>query len=243
MSSGTPPEPSAGLVKRVIEESRILNRERLAAFGLTPAMIAKAVAYVYQVLDAIDKTTTGFGEPRLSGLLELANLSSVVGNLFGRGIAVASEGRFERNRPHAYPDLLSRHPGGKDIEIKVALETNNPKGHLPKPGPHMTVRYVLGDSDGRFTRGRETRGDVVWLWEVRVGTLGLEHFQVSNTAGDSGKTAVISAAGMAELLPVLISLEHCPHAAGGKNYREAHSLVHGAPPAPPPKRRRSPGRG
>ncbi len=240
--SGTP-EPPPRLVRRVVEESSILNQDRLRVFGLDAGMVVKAVAYTYQVLDAIDQTTTGFGEPRLSGLLELANLSSVIGNLFGRGLAVASIGRFERNRPHAYPDLLARDPAYRDFEVKVALESNKPKGHLPKPGPHLTIRYVLGDSAGRFTRGKETRGDVVWIWEVRVGTLAMEHFQVSNTAGDSGKTAVINAAGMAELAPVLVSLEHCPHSSRGRTYRELYTLIHGSPPSPPPRTRRSPGPG
>lgn len=219
------PQPPQQLVQRVVEESQIMNVDRLTAFGLTPTMVAKAVAYVYQVLDAIDQTTTSFGEPRISGLLELANLSSVVGNLFGRGIAVSSGGKFERNRPHAYPDLLARDPSCKDFEIKVALEGNKPKGHLPKPGPHMTVHYVLADSAGRFTRGRESRGDVVWIWAVRVGDLALEDFQISNTEGDSGKTAVLSAAGLEKLVPVLVSLEHCPHAAGGKPYRAFSALL------------------
>jgi hypothetical protein len=39
----------------------------------------------------------------------------------------------------------------------------------------------------------------VWFWEVRFGRLRQEHFNVSNTAGDSGKTAVVNQAGMEQL--------------------------------------------
>jgi hypothetical protein len=160
----------------------------------------------------------------------------VVGNLFGRGIALSSGGKFERNRPHAYPDLIALdRKNCKDFEIKVALETNKPKGHLPKPGPHLTVHYVLGDSEGRYTRGKKTRGDVVWIWAVRVGELELADFQVSNTPGDSGKTAVLSAAALAKLSPVFVSIEHCPHPVSGKNYREMELLVLTAKAAPKPK--------
>lgn len=161
---------------------------------------------------------------RLSELVELANLSAIIGNLYRGGIVRTSKGRFEANAPHTYPDLLGRGPGCKDVEIKVALENNKPKGHLIKPGPHLTLRYVLGDADGKHQRGKDSRGKVPWIWEVRVGSLKDNHFNFSNTEGDSGKTAVINAEGMKALQLVYCDLDRCPLSPSGAAYREAASL-------------------
>jgi hypothetical protein len=76
------------------------------------------------------------------------------------------------------------------LEVKTALETNRPKGHLAKPGTYITFRYVL-IRDGLYNRGKTTRGDTVAVWEVRFGELDDEDFALSNTEGDSGKTAVV----------------------------------------------------
>ena len=141
-----------------------------------------------------------------------ANLSAIIGNLYRVGIVHSSDGRFLANTPHTFPDLRSQRADCKHVEIKVALETNNPKGHLPKPGPHLIVRYVLCDENGIYKRGKENRGDVPWIWEIRVGTLKRKHFNVSNTAGDSGKTAVVSRDGMEALQVVYSDLERCPYA-------------------------------
>lgn len=221
---------------RDVVASHIMNQSNLGGFGLTAEMIASAITYTYQVLDAIDQRTAEFGEPRLSQLLELANLSSVVGNLFGRGLARASDGRFERNKPHHYPDLLALKRQCEDFEVKVALETKKPKGHLAKPGPHLTLRYVLGGAAGQYARGKNERGDVVWIWEVRVGRLEQQHFNLSNTPGDSGKTAVINAAGMSQLAIVYVDLDRCPHSPIGKTHKAMKLIVdqHFAGPMPKP---------
>ena len=42
-----------------------------------------------------------------------------------------------------------------------------------------------------FTRGKENRGKTAHVWEVKVGVLTESDYDLSNTAGDSGKTAVI----------------------------------------------------
>src|SRR5262249_54639240 len=102
-----------------------------------------------------------------------------------------------------------QHAGTENIEIKMALETNNPKGHLPKEGHYLTCRYVLGDADGNCEIG--TRGDVVWIWELRFGHLETEHFNISNTAGDSGKTAVVNRDGMDRLAIVYVDRVRCPY--------------------------------
>jgi len=186
---------------------------------LTEDIIRDSVVYVHDVLDSLDQTLVLKKEPRMSELLELANLSAVVGNLFRGGIANCSDGLFVANGPHKYPDLLSNSPEVDDVEIKVALENNNPKGHLVKPGPHIAVRYVLGSPDGEFARGKDNRGNTVWIWEVRCGILEEHHFNVSNTAGDSGKTAVLNKEGMATLRPVYFDRTRCPLSPRGSLYR------------------------
>ncbi len=98
--------------------------------------------------------------------------------------------------------------------MKVSLETNNPKGHLAKVGQFLTCRYVLGKEDGSYTIGQ--RGDVVWLWEIRFGYLEAKHFNISNTAGDSGKTAVVNADGMRQLRPVFFDKDRCPYSSRSK---------------------------
>jgi hypothetical protein len=197
-------------------------------------MIGDAIDHVYDMLDALDATLRTKGGEYLSDVVELANLSSIIGNLFRGGIVKHSGGAFAANKPHTYPDLLGRGPGCKDVEIKMALETKKPKGHLIKPGPHLTIRYVLADDAGAFVRGKENRGKVCWIWEVRVGALAESHFNVSNTAGDSGKTAVINAEGMKALEPVLIDLDLCPHSKKHARYKEFATLFGQPVPSPIP---------
>ena len=62
----------------------------------------------------------------------------------------------------------------------------------------------------------QVRGDVVWIWEVRFGHLSVKHFNVSNTAGDSGKTAVVNKAGMEQLEVVYVDPDLEP---SRRNYR------------------------
>lgn len=210
--------------------SRFCNKKYLAhqpsldEFGLSIDVIGRSITYVHQVLDSIDGKLIEAGGERLSMLLELANLSAIIGNLYRGGIVRTSGGRFVANAPHTYPDLLGRGAGCKDVEIKVALESNKPKGHLIKPGPHLTVRYVLGDANGVYRRGKGSRGDVAWIWEVRVGALKKSNFNFSNTEGDSGKTAVINADGMEALQLVYCDLHRCPLSPSGAAYRNAAAL-------------------
>ncbi len=193
----------------------VIEYDLLGQFDLSPQIILESIQYTHGVLDQIDKTLVEAGNERLASMIELANLSAIVGNLFRRGVSNASNGAFKANMPHTFPDLLAARPGGHDIEIKVALENNKPKGHLIKPGPYLTVRYVLANENGRYTRGKATRGDVVWIWEVRLGRLEGHHFNFSNTPGDSGKTAVINADGMTALAPVFVDLAKCPYTPTG----------------------------
>lgn len=179
--------------------------------GLTWEMVSQGIQFVYDTLDTLDKTLIASDSPRMTGLIELANLSSVLGNLLATGIVKASNGVFHRAGPHKYQDLRANCPDAQNVEVKFSLEKNNPKGHLPKVGPHLTCRYVLGHPDGGYTVGE--RGNVVWLWEVRFGFLEEQHYNVSNTPGDSGKTAVVNATGMSVLQPIYFDAGRCPYSA------------------------------
>lgn len=161
------------------------------ATGLSLDCLRQAMLDTYRTLDTIDYQLRAHRVDPIARLVELANLSSMVGNLLAAGLADASNGIYKRNRPHAYPDLIPQTPGYEDLELKVALETNKPKGHLPKPGMYMTFRYVLCDRNGAFQKGKVSRGECVFIWEVKVGHLDADDFALSSTEGDSGKTAVI----------------------------------------------------
>lgn len=108
-----------------------------------------SIAFLKQCLDGIDKTLIDADVFPLSQTVELANLSSMIGNIFSSSIAQHSDGVFQRNGPHKYPDLLSTKENVPHIEIKMALETNKPKGHLAKEGQYLTCRYVLCNGDGK----------------------------------------------------------------------------------------------
>lgn len=73
--------------------------------GLDHAQIGAAIASCYETVDAIDEQLTRRRKARIAGLVELANLSSLLSNLVGAGIAEASRGMYKRNLPHTYPDL------------------------------------------------------------------------------------------------------------------------------------------
>jgi len=203
---------------RQYPDGMYFSESSVIASGLSRAMLLEGIAYTYHILDMIDVTLISGGAFRLSQMMELANLSTFVGNLLAAGIANSSEKVFKRNGPHKYPDLLAQTQEAKDVEIKVALEENRPKGHLAKPGYYVTCRYILGDIDGGFTVGR--RGDVVWIWELRCGYLDIDDFTSSNTPGDSGKTAVVNKEGMEKLKVVYCDLERLPFKPTGKNIRD-----------------------
>jgi transcriptional regulator with XRE-family HTH domain len=193
--AGRSPDPDFEIVPA--PRRRLANRDRiegdgllLEATGLSGEIIAAAIDDGYHTLDLLDRQLIDSGTAPFSKLVELANLSSMIGNILGGAIARRSPELYQRSGPHKYQDLRST-TGGKHIEIKTALESNKPKGHLSKAGHYLTFRYVLGGVDGGFVPGRDNRGEVVQIWEVRFGYLSEADFDVSNTPGDSGKTAVV----------------------------------------------------
>jgi transcriptional regulator with XRE-family HTH domain len=207
-------------VPRQLQPDRFLSNDALTQSGLTAEIIYQSIDYTYKMIDSIDQTLISAGTSRISQMVELANFSSMLGNILGAGIERSSKERFVRNGPHKYPDLLARDKEASDVEIKIALEKNKPKGHLAKAGYYLTYRYVLADEIGIYTSGKENRGDVPYIWEVRFGWLDEQHFNLSNTEGDSGKTAVINAGGMAELKIIYCDLECCPYSPSSRTYKE-----------------------
>lgn len=180
--------------RREVPLNNFRNNDRFRAItGLSIEALRAAILSCYQTLDTIDAQLLVHSSEPIADLVELANLSSIIGNLVGAGLAAASKGLYTRNKPHSYPDLISKRTG-YDLEIKVALEKNKPKGHLPKAGHYLTFRYVLCNDSGLYEKGKENRGRRVFIWEVKVGDLSVDDFDISNTAGDSGKTAVIKTA-------------------------------------------------
>lgn len=158
---------------------------------LSKEIVRGSVIHCYETLDMIDQNLVLRHSQKLSSLVELANLSSIVGNLLGAGCAEYSNGIYYRNKPHTYPDLLAFDSTLPGIEIKTALLKNSPKGHQPKPGYYLTYRYCLTDEDGHRYPGQDDKWDTVTIWEIKFGYLSEEDFSCSNTEGDSGKTAVI----------------------------------------------------
>jgi hypothetical protein len=75
---------------------------------------------------------------------------------------------------------------------------------------------VLGNRNGSYQRGKETRGDTVWFWEVKIGDVTTADFDISNTDGDSGKTAVIKSTLFNQMKLVFFDERYCPHATGLK---------------------------
>jgi hypothetical protein len=210
----------------------LVNPKALADIGLSHDQLTAAVLGTYRLLDRIDATLVSDDVEPLCQMVELANLSSMIGNVLGAELAKASNGLYVRNGPHKFPDLIPAHSNAakSGIEIKMALNRNNAKGHLAKEGHYLTCRYLLTGETGepcveKVDRSKARRAVV---WELRTGYLKDEHFNISNTEGDSGKTAVINAAGMEALKVVYVDLEMIPGAKRGPRYKAYEALLTGA---------------
>lgn len=190
--------------KREISPSHIIQNQDIENnTGISVGMVLGAMQYCYDLLDLIDAQLLRSGADSLSRTVELANLSSIVGNVLGAGLVKFSGGRYVRNRPHSYPDLIPQSGAGNGLEIKVALNKNKPKGHLPKPGHYLTFRYILKELSEKHS--------AVNIWEVKYGHLKAEDFSLSNTEGDSGKTAVIKTDAFNRMLSVFFDPALCPY--------------------------------
>jgi hypothetical protein len=202
-----------------------INQEALEGTGLSRDVLENSIHEVNDLMDSVDQALLDHGVERLSQIVELANLSSMLGNVFAAAVAKHSNGVMRRNGPHKYPDLLSNMPNIPDIEVKVALETNKPKGHLIKTGRYLTCRYVLCDETGVPQFDKSNRGKVPWIWEVRCGVLEDHHFTVSNTEGDSGKTAVVNKDGMDALTVVYVDTGRLPYSERSRIRKDIMAMI------------------
>lgn len=178
---------------------------------LSKEMIKGSVIHCYETLDMIDQHLISNSCAKLSGLVELANLSSIVGNLLGAGCVKYSSNNYIRNKPHTYPDLIASNNKLPGIEIKTSLLRNSPKDHQPKSGYYLIYRYCLTDENGHRHLGRENDWDTVTIWEIKFGYLNFDDFSCSNTEGDSGKTAVIKTASLNKMPLLYFNSELVPY--------------------------------
>lgn len=212
---------------RQLASDGFVNASVLENIGLSHEVLRNAIEDTYSLLDRMDLTLETAGVFPLSQIIELANLSSMIGNILASAIAKYSNGLLQRNGPHKYPDLLTTGISAQvpNLELKMSLETNKPKGHLAKVGYYLTCRYVLCQENGLLIIGKENRGIKPYIWEMRCGYLDLTHFNISNTEGDSGKTAVVNAEGMNALKVIYCDLARAPLSAKGKLYQSYKQLL------------------
>ncbi|WP_254838635.1 helix-turn-helix domain-containing protein [Natronomonas marina] len=208
--------------EQVIEDAEIMDE-----LPIDGSAILTGVEQTYENLDTIDFALQRRGlDPLAEQFDEYAALSTVIGEFFASGVAEASDGLYEVNAGD-FPDLIStgKRSGVPGIEVKVAMETNQPKGHLPKPGMYVVVRYVLAERDKTYER--DERKDTAWIWEVRMGRMDEEQFNESDTEGDSGKTATFSAAALWNFDCVYLDPDLIPYARYESKDAEALRAVQG----------------
>jgi transcriptional regulator with XRE-family HTH domain len=162
--------------RRQAEAANMGDATRLTAItGLRPAMVARAIDLAYRKLDLIDEQMRESGSPPLAKLVELSELCTLAANLFSAGMARASNGLYMQKGPDNAPSLLPLRQGLPELEVAAALETDRPLVNATD-GVHLSFRYVLTDQDGTYTRGKESRGDTLAVWEVRFGELAPDSF-------------------------------------------------------------------
>jgi transcriptional regulator with XRE-family HTH domain len=173
--------------RRHAERAHLGGGSRLAGVAqLTSGMIAQAIDFAYRKLDLIDEQMRGSGSPPLAKLVDLPHLSPLVANLLGAGIARASGGSYLQNGSEHGPSLTPLRQGLPELEVAAALETDRPASGAPSEGVYLTFRYVLAGRDGSFTRGKDSRGDTVAVWEARFGELESDDFHVTGAKSGAG---------------------------------------------------------
>ena len=166
--------------RRHADRAHLGEGSDLAAVAhLTPGTIAQAIDLAYRKLDLIDEQLRGSGSPPLAKLVDLPRLSPLVANLLGAGIARASEAFYLQNGSQHGPSLMPLRQGLPELQVAAALETDRPALGAPAAGVYLTFRYVLAGRDGSFTRGKDSRGDTVAVWEARLGELESDDFHVT----------------------------------------------------------------
>jgi transcriptional regulator with XRE-family HTH domain len=186
--------------------------------GLTGANIARAIDIAYHKLDLIDDQLHRTGARPLGALTGTGELSSLLADLLGAGIAEASAGLYVHNGPDQAPDLLPMRQGLPELELRTALETGLPAGAADRTGVYLVFRYVLVDRGGTFVRGKESRGDVAAVWEARFGELGEEAF--GRRAGSASGNARLRKAALERMELVYYDPARLPYAKATGAYAE-----------------------
>jgi len=88
------------LADRECIESDVALRE---VTGVTADTIMPAINDAYFTLDLLDRELAKNGSPPLARLVELANLSSMLGNVLGAGSSRHSKGLYVWSGPHKVP--------------------------------------------------------------------------------------------------------------------------------------------
>lgn len=178
--------PSAPVGRRAWPECLGESSHLAGVADLAPEMIGRAIGLTYRRLDLIDEQMRESGSPPLARLVELSHLSPLVAKVLSASVARASNGLYFQNGSDHAPSLLPLRQGLPELEVAAALETDRPASGASTEGLYLTFRYVLANRDGSFTRGKDSRGDTVAVWEVRFGELESESFHVAGVKSGTG---------------------------------------------------------
>lgn len=181
-----------------------------AATALTGDTIRRAIDAAYHKLDLIDEQLRDAGSPPLVELVGLHHHSSLLGDVLGCGVARASDGLYVHNGPRHHPDLLPLRHGLPELELKAALETNRPVSGPTIAGTYLVFRFVLVDRKTGYTRGADSRGDTVAVWEAKFGELSEDDFHASRA--DTGKSRVLRKDALDRMEHVYYNPDFLPYA-------------------------------
>jgi transcriptional regulator with XRE-family HTH domain len=178
---GSPPEIELlqAPARRQTDRAHLRESSQLTATtGLTGGMVTRAIDLAYRKLDLVDEQIRGSGSRSIVSLVEDPDISWLVADLLSAGIARASNGLYVQSGPDHSSSLLPLRQGLPELDVAAAPETNRPAPAEPRSGLYVIFRYVLAERDGTFTRGKDSRGDTVAVWEVRFGELREYDFHV-----------------------------------------------------------------
>jgi transcriptional regulator with XRE-family HTH domain len=158
--------------RRYAKADCIVESERLTeATRLSGHIVRKGIDAAYRRLDVIDEQMRESGSPGLVELVGLEHLSALLAGVLASGVVKASPALYVQNGPRQHPDLLPLQHGLPEMVVGTALETDRPVMGSDTAGIYLVFRYVLVDRKGEYTRGKDSRGDMVAVWEARFGEL------------------------------------------------------------------------
>jgi transcriptional regulator with XRE-family HTH domain len=163
--------------RRYAKADCIVESERLTqATLLSGHIVRKAIDAAYRRLDVIDEQMRESGSTGLVELVGLEHLSALLAGVLANGVVKASPSLYVQNGPRQHPDLLPLQHGLPEMVVGTALETDRPVMGSETAGIYLVFRYVLVDRKGEYTRGKDSRGDMVAVWEARFGELAEDDF-------------------------------------------------------------------